>query len=46
MTKVQPRISRENSMESPYPLQNTDFSVHTVKVSIIEERDKDMKILQ
>ena len=38
------RISR-GSIESPYPLQNADFSVKTTKALIKEGEDKAMKIL-
>ena len=39
------RISR-GSIESPYPLQNADFSVKTTKALIKEGEEKTMKILQ
>ncbi|HJT84251.1 MAG TPA: hypothetical protein VJ697_07195, partial [Nitrososphaeraceae archaeon] len=39
------KISRGNT-ESPYPLQNADFSIHTVKSLIKEGEDKAMKILK
>ncbi|HET8793081.1 MAG TPA: patatin-like phospholipase family protein [Nitrososphaeraceae archaeon] len=39
------RISR-GSIESPYPLQNADFSVKTIKALIKEGEDKAMKILR
>jgi NTE family protein len=39
------KISR-GSTESPYPLQNADFSVHTVKALIREGEAKAMKVLK
>ena len=39
------KISRGNT-KSPYPLQNADFSIHTVKSLIKEGEDKAMKILK
>ena len=39
------RISRETT-ESPYPLQNADFSIHTVKALIKEGESKAMEILK
>jgi NTE family protein len=39
------RISRGTS-ESPYPLQNADFSIHTVKTLIKEGESKAMEILK
>jgi NTE family protein len=38
------RISR-GTIESPYPLQNADFSVNTVKALIKEGESKAMEIL-
>lgn len=39
------RISR-GTTESPYPLQNADFSIHTVKTLIKEGESKAMEILK
>ena len=39
------RISR-GTTESPYPLQNADFSIHTVKALIKEGESKAMEILK
>jgi hypothetical protein len=39
------RISR-GTIESPYPLQNADFSVNTVKALIKEGESKAMEILK
>jgi NTE family protein len=39
------KISRGNT-ESPYPLQNADFSIHTVKSLIKEGEDNAMKVLE
>ena len=39
------RIGRE-TIESPYPLQNADFSVKTVKALIKEGESKAMEILK
>ena len=39
------KISRGNT-KSPYPLQNADFSIHTVKSLIKEGEDKAMKVLE